>query len=147
MLSDHTVEYLNELFKDDLQKEADCDESDVSLKNPSMKTLERLNELGFGSIIYAQNMHPNPLFYKYYWWVFSKYSEDEGNDFLTDKNKLCTYDAVMLVDALQKENCSFIIYNKKCPRKGNKTPFDKSKDLDWAPDYYDDTDPEWHGHK
>ena len=118
-----------------------------SLKYPSLQSLERLKQLGFESFSFAQNMHPNPVFYKYYWWVFSKYSSEEGDAFLSSKNMMCTHNAMICVQQLKNEGCQFIVYNKKCPRWGDKTPFDQSKDLDWAPDYDEDNDPEWNGHK
>ena len=155
MLTDNQVKEMNHLFEEDLQdnspeysKEQDSRECGArSFKEPCHQNLIQIAEMGLGMMSYAQNMHPNPYFYKYGWWVFSRFSTEEGRQFLSVKNMLSTHDAAHLIKKLQELGEPFIVYNQKFHRRGEKTPFDESRDFEWAVDYDDDPDPVWKGHK
>src|SRR3546814_9858029 len=75
-----------------------------------------------GSRSYAQRMHSNPLFYKYYWWIFRAGSACEGWGFLTARHRLCTQDAIKLMDRLRAEGKSYCLYNTRqhgqAPKRG-----------------------------
>ena len=153
MLSSEQVDYFNWLFENELfeVEENNKGEQDVrtyqSAKWSNFNSLREMEEKNMNGLSFAQNMHPNPIFYKYYWWIFSKYSQQEGENFLTKQNMLSTCEAMKLMQKLNDEGTPYIVYNKKCPRWGEKTPFDKNKNLDWAPDYDNDIDYSWEGHK
>ena len=151
MLNQEQVDHLNWLFEDELiGGENNNEEDDFKTKSAKLPSFNSLREMGKNNMrgfSFAQNIHPNSIFYKYYWWVFSKYSQQEGEEFLTKQNMLTTSEAMKLMQELKDEGTPFIVYNKKCPRRGEKTPFDKNKNLDWAPDYDDDIDCPWEGHK
>ena len=155
MLNDKQVKEMNRLFEEDLQddrteyleeqKNREC--RNKGIKEPFHQNLKQIAEMGLGMMSYAQNMHSNPYFYKYGWWVFSRFSTEEGRQFLSEKNMLCTHEAMSLIKELQELCEPFILYNKKFHRRGDKTPFDESRDFEWAVDYDDDPDPAWKGHK
>ena len=49
-------------------------------------------------------VHPNPRFFKYYWWIFHEGVPVEDEDFLfQDEYRLCGYDAMKLLDRLRRE--------------------------------------------
>ena len=53
------------------------------MRIPSFKKLqEDFDQEGFKTSSYATFMHPNPIFYKYYWWVFWKGSPCDGREFI-----------------------------------------------------------------
>ena len=79
--------------------------------------------------------------------MFSRFSTEEGRQFLSVKNMLCTHDAMNIMKKLQELGEPFILLNKKFHRRGDKTPFDASRDFEWASDNDDDPDPVWKGHK
>ena len=104
---------------------------------------------GIGSS-YASNMHPNPRFYKYRWWVFWRDSVCDGRDFLDDEHALCTADAVALINKLNSACESHWIYNRQIPRhEPGTTPFDRTsdkwRDHSFSVAFDDDTDPHWNG--
>jgi len=97
---------------------------------------------------YATNMHSNPYFYKYYWWVFWQGSPMDGREFLDKKYQLCTHDTFTLLDQLRANGESWILYNKHSPRYDLiNTPFDfdhpQWKNRIFAPPFEQDTDPIW----
>ncbi len=97
---------------------------------------------------YASNMHPNPYFYKYYWWVFWQGSPVDGREFLSHDYQLCTHDAFMLLDQLNAAGESWVLYNKHSPRYDLiNTPFDVNhpqwQNRIFAPSFEQDTDPVW----
>jgi hypothetical protein len=61
-------------------------------------------------------MHPNPKFYKYYWWIFWKDSPCDGKAFLSKGNRLTTKQASNLMKKLDYESESYWIYNCRLPR-------------------------------
>lgn len=95
---------------------------------------------------YAQGVHSNPKFFKYYWWVFWNESPVDGDEFLTDSYRLRTADALQLMDRLEKAGEPYWVYNEKVPRLDPaSTPFDPQsphwEGVEWAPPYDDDPDP------
>lgn len=104
---------------------------------------------------FASGVHPNPRFFKYYWWVFWNESLVDGSEFLTDQYRLGTAAAMELVNRLKEQNEPYWLYNTKVPRLGSDIPFDPQsprwQNTKWAPAYDDDPDPvaegELTGHK
>jgi len=109
------------------------------MKLPSYAYLDKLVKEN-RSDSFAQNMHPNPRYYKYYWHVFSKDSPVEGKEFLSDKYKLSTFEADKEITRLTKLGLQYMLYNYSLPRSGNDTPFKETKSKQWAPAYDEDTD-------
>jgi hypothetical protein len=97
-------------------------------------------------------MHPNPKFYKYYWWVFWKGSPVDGDEFLSSRYRMPTAAAAQLLEELREKGEPFWLYNRQLPRKdADNTPFDPDaprwKNAEWAPPYDQDPDAVWNGHK
>jgi hypothetical protein len=103
------------------------------------------------SYSYASFMHPNPRFYKYYWWVFTLESEREGRDFLDKTPPLSTAAYIKVLEEVNRKGGICIIYNRHKPRRFDGMPFDPEsdrwRDAEWAPAFEDDPDPEWAGFK
>jgi hypothetical protein len=102
----------------------------------------------------ATYMHPNPRFYKYYWWVSCKESPVDGRQFLSTEYRLCTADAMQLLDRLKEQNEPCWLYNTRLPRMDKAhVPFplnpdsERWRDAEWAPAYDGDPDPAWNGFK
>lgn len=99
----------------------------------------------------ASDVHPNPRFYKYYWWVFWNESPVDGFEFLTDQYRLSMAAAIELMNSLKERNEPYWLYNKKVPRLGSNIPFNlqspRWQGVDWAPAYDEDPDPisDWEG--
>lgn len=93
----------------------------------------------------ARRVHPNPRFYKYYWWIFWNESPVDGRAFLADQYRLNTAAAIQLMDQLDKLGEPYWIYNEQVRRLGSTIPYDpqspKLRDIEWAPAYDDDPDP------
>jgi len=95
---------------------------------------------------YARGIHPNPYFYKYYWWVIHAGSPCDGEAFLGDEFRMAYREAAELIDRLEAEGKPFWLYNRKLPRADlRNTPWDFGaypwKDHEWAPPYDADPDP------
>ncbi|MFM2007134.1 MAG: hypothetical protein RLZZ09_2789 [Pseudomonadota bacterium] len=92
----------------------------------------------------AQSIHPNPRYYKYYWWVFWRGSPCDGEDFLTPAYWLPTKLAFELMGQLDREGQPYWVYNRQLPRLDPASPFDpehpKWRNTAWAPAYDADTD-------
>ena len=107
---------------------------------------------GFQSYSYAVFMHPNPYYYKYYWWVFWKGSPCDGYQFLDTEYRLSTKQAFDLRKKLTLERESFLLYNSRFPRLDPiNTPFDPQAKIwqgtEWAKAFDEDTDEEYKGFK
>src|SRR6185437_7678845 len=105
-----------------------------------------------GRLSYAQGIHPNPKFYKYYWWVFWRGSPVDGPRFLSKKYRLNTAAAFQLMEKLREQREPYWLYNDSLPRLDSvNTPFDprspRWKGAEWAPAYDDDRDAvvQWQG--
>lgn len=94
---------------------------------------------------FAEGVHPNPRFYKYYWWVFWNESPIDGQEFLTDKYRLNTATALALTADLKARGEPYWLYNRKLPRRDATNPFDpqssKWRSAEWAVPYDNDPDP------
>lgn len=115
---------------------------------PLHRNLSMQGPLGRTGWSCATNMHPNPELYKYYWWVFTLESEEEG--FLSNpENRLCTYDAMRTLQTLNRQKKPYLLYNKRYPRRNSlfNPESEKWKHAQWFPCLADDTDPDWKGHK
>ena len=108
-------------------------------KDPYFVNIDKWIERGSNGTSFAQRMHPNPKFYKYYWHVFSRSSEYEGDEFFK-KCKLSTYGATKEINRLRETGEPYMLYNYSLPRSGPDTPFNKNKSEHWAPPYDDDPD-------
>jgi len=104
--------------------------------------------------ISGSNLVPSPRLYKYYWWIYSLESPYENAEeiFFKDEYRLSTKQAVELIDRLHAEKISYAYVNTKHQRLGNKIwDYDKLKsefqNIDFAPNYDDDTDEVWREHK
>jgi hypothetical protein len=98
------------------------------------------------SAFFGTHLHPNPLFYKYRYWVFTKDSPCEGNDFLYGPYSVCLAEYERLVGLLAARREVHWAYSGKFPRRDPaNTPFDFSSprwaDVEWAPPFHEDTDP------
>ena len=123
------------------------------MRIPSFKKLEEdHNREGFLSRSYATFMHPKPIFYKYYWWVFWKGSPCDGKEFLGNGYRMSTKQAFELMAKLESEHESYYLYNKQLLRLDPvNTPFDpdagKWQGVEWAKAFDEDPDEEYEGHK
>lgn len=99
----------------------------------------------------ASHRHPNPRFYKYYWWIFWQESPCDGWAFKTKPYRLATQQAFDLIQRLQAEKQSYWIYNTRLPRLDPANPFNPKaevwRDAEWAPAFDEDTDAEHEGFK
>lgn len=101
---------------------------------------------------YAVGIHPNPRFYKYYWWVFHKDSPCDGEKLLSKSYRLNFAAAVRLMDRLKEAGEACWVYNREHPRRDlENTPWDFEaslwKSVEWALPYAHDPDPVYQGHK
>ena len=122
------------------------------MRVPSFQRLaEEIEAEGFLIASYASRIHPNPRFYKYYWWVFWQQSPCDGHEFLSTCHRLPTKQAFDLMQTLQSKRLSYWLYNQQLPRLDPLVPFDPSaqkwQGIEWAPTYNDDIDPEYRGYK
>jgi len=123
------------------------------MKIPDFKTLaNETKKKGFYWIFSeASFMHPNPRFYKYYWWVFWQGSPCDGRDFLNKKHRLPTKQYFDLIEKLHAEGQSYWVYNRKLPRRDPANPFNFNakvwENYEWAPPFDEDTDEECRGYK
>ena len=123
------------------------------MRVPNFAALEKQRQEGDrGCHSYAQGMHPNLLFYKYYWWVFHTDSPCDGQALLTEAYRLPTAAAFELMERLHQAREPYWLYNQQVPRwDPPTTPWDPEspcwQGVTWAPAYDQDTDPAHQGHK
>jgi hypothetical protein len=119
------------------------------MKFPAFADLEEMRTEGAQWRSYGDQINPNPRLFKYYWWIFCKYSDVEGPEFLSAKNRLCYAEAHKLTRRLEEEGEPFIVYSERLPRIG--APFDpnhkKWQGIKWAARFEDDRDAICKGHK
>jgi len=97
-----------------------------------------------GVSFYTAGLHPNPRFYKYYWWVFWRGSPVDGKEFLTKPYRVCSSTAFQLIEDFKARSEPCWVYNEKIPRKDPlNTPFDLQslRWTEWASAYDNDPDP------
>ncbi|MFK4136687.1 hypothetical protein ACI2KR_31115 [Pseudomonas luteola] len=121
--------------------------------DPTYNFLKSIRVVHAGGVFFGESLHPNVYAYKYYWWVFHEGSPCEGKEFLTEKYRLTTAEAMALIETFKKEQTPHIVYNRKRPRLPSERtpPWDVNSarwaNTVWAPRYEDDADPEHNGHK
>ena len=116
------------------------------MRTPNFEAIRRERAEGrSGFMFYTARVHPNPRFYKYYWWVFWSGSPVDGEEFLEDEYRLSTAAAIALSAELRALGEPSWWYNHRLPRRDPANPFDADKtrwaDAEWAPAYDDDPDP------
>ncbi len=125
----------------------------MTMRTPNFKTLiAETDQKGFYSLICeASFMHPNPRYYKYYWWIFWQGSTCDGLKFLSKKNRLSTKTAFDLIEKLKRDRQSYWVYNRKLPRLDPNNPFDPNakvwRKTEWAKSFDEDPDEEVNGFK
>jgi hypothetical protein len=93
-------------------------------------------------------MHKNPYFYKYYWWIFSYDSAQEGDAFLSNEFRLPTGLAMQRWKKLQESELPAIVYNTKFTRRDPSNPFNYNHSMHVnriAVSFAEDTDILWKG--
>ena len=120
--------------------------------SPTKENLKNIRaasgQLRFGSVLYqTRGIHPDPKFYKYYWYIFTEDSPSVEEGFWDQKNRLSTYEAMNQIRTLRKSGVSAIIYNVRIPRECDLFDVSNEKWTEWAPAFEDDTDQLWNGHK
>lgn len=117
------------------------------MKKPFKKSLIDDNQ----SSMHSSLIHPNPLFYKYYWQIFTLKSEFEGNDFFNKTASMSTAACMKAMHDLDEAGELYMVYNHHKPRRFEGMPFnpnsEKWRNQEWAPAFEDDQDPEWNGFK
>jgi hypothetical protein len=121
--------------------------------NPSHITKEAIkNNLeiknkDFKSVfVSGSNLHPNPILYKYYWWIYSLESEQKSaNDvFYKKAYRINTKEFEEESKRLQDNKISFAYINIKLHRLNTIFDYRKLKekypDMEFAPAYEDDND-------
>lgn len=103
----------------------------------------------------ATGVHPNPRFFKYYFWVFWSGSPVDGPAFLETRYRLPFSATLELRAALESKGERYILYNRQLPRCDAANPFDLGAKT-WggrevALPYDEDPDPiargQWAGHR
>jgi len=102
------------------------------MRGPSFKALKE-ESTGEPCAIYCEALYSwrdqNPLFFKFYWWIFHKDSPCEGGEFLDDKYRLTTKKAIDLMQQLDANKQTYFIYNHRFPRLDpENTPFDMNSE-------------------
>ena len=99
----------------------------------------------------ATSMHPNPRYYKYLWQIFTTDSPCEDGAFFANAPRLCTHEAMVLIERLTERRQRYAVYNRRLPRGGPGVPFDFQsacwQGYECAQAYDDDPDPVWNGFK
>ena len=98
---------------------------------------------------YGRLVHPNPAFWKYYFYLFTEEANLDGQAFFRDENRLCIHAYRKQVDRIERTGDLAWEYNERLPRRGPDTPFDpshpRSESFEWAPPLEEDSDPEIEG--
>lgn len=103
-----------------------------------------------GHLWCRQCVHPNPIFYKHFFQVFSTGSLWEGSAFFEHAPRLNIAEFDALIRKYRDAGTPCLIYAFRQPRLGN-TPFDRTSarwaNVIFAPAWEDDTDLVLDGHK
>ena len=115
------------------------------MREPDFIAIRAERESGRSCSSYAQGVHPNPRFYKYFWWVFWAQSPVDGWKFLGEEYRLSTASALTLLADLKRRGEPHWVYNCRVPRRDQANPFDVNhprwQGVEWALAYDDDPDP------
>ena len=123
------------------------------MMSPSRITKEFLS-LRTCVFISGSNIHPNPHFYKYHWWIYAQDSVYENADavFYKDEYRLNTYEAITKMEELRVKKIPYAYVNTQDYRLGCKgLNYDhlrsKYPNMSFAVAYEDDIDPPYNKHK
>ena len=116
------------------------------MRTPSF---ERINKTKYsGQVLFAgaRNIHPNPKWFKYYWFVFTAESLIDGDSFFSDDNKLSFSEFESELARVKSLGLEAWIYNIKLYRLGEGSPFDEAKlrakgITNFAPSFDEDQEP------
>lgn len=117
---------------------------------------ERIRKTAYsGRTIYTGTrfVHANPRFYKYYWFLFTAESKEEGGDFFAEHNRLTHAQVEQEHQRLSEKGLEVWVYNQRLHRIGDGSPFDEASlrargITAFAPAYEDDEDtPNQYGYK
>ena len=112
---------------------------------PNFNDLREMNAEKPVGRSFATGVHPNPRFYKYYWWVFWAHSPIDGFAFFGDSNRLNTAAAIELMAELSTKGEGYLLYNRRVPRRDPANPFNikspRWQGVKWALSYDEDPDP------
>ena len=119
------------------------------LSNMKTPSFTKINESKHSGKIYfagSRPVHPNPWWFKYYWWIFTSESPNDSHSFLCDENKLTFFEFERELERVKSLGLEVWIYNIKLHRLGDDSPFDEQKlrdkgITDFAPAFHDDLDP------
>jgi hypothetical protein len=116
------------------------------MMRPQFENLDRARTSGDGGPkYYGRFIHPNPEFWKYYFYVFTPDAEVEGDAFFCDANRLCIHQYQRRAAELKSSGKVGLVYNERLPRRGPETPSDEDherwSDAEWAPPLDKDLDP------
>jgi hypothetical protein len=102
-----------------------------------------------GVHFYGRLLHPNPAFWKYYFYLFTEGADVDGQAFFRDEARLCIHAYKKQVDRIEDAGALAWAYNERIPRSGPNTPFDEShprwESSEWALPLDEDPDPEVEG--
>lgn len=104
--------------------------------------------------ISGSNLHPNPLLYKYDWWIYPSNSpyDSAAEIFYESEHRLSTKEFYEMANRLYEEKIAFAYVNSKQHRLGNtiwnyaKMKHDYPNTI-FAIAYDEDTEEEYEGHK
>jgi len=113
---------------------------------PSHERLRREKERGRSGVYFSGRfVHPRPEFYKYYFYLFTEDSPQEGRAFFNKDNRLCIAAYQKRCREIEASGGLAYAYNERHPRRGDATPFDESHPkwdgVEWAPPLEEDPDP------
>lgn len=116
------------------------------MTEPTFERLREEKEAGLRGIRFqGRFLHPNPAFYKYYFYLFSEEASTEGRAFFSVENRLCIHAYRQRCEAFPSETDLAFAYNERLPRRGPEIPFDEDhprwEGQEWAPPLADDLDP------
>jgi hypothetical protein len=104
--------------------------------------------------INGTTVHPNPKFYKYYWWVYPANSPYEcaKDVFYKPEYRLTTKEMMDLCAELDAKGISYAYVNSQRYRLGNQhwdyeAIKKRQPEIEFALSYDEDTDIEYEGHK
>ena len=98
-----------------------------------------------GTYSFGPRIHARPEFYKYYFYVFTEDSPQQGQTFLNNKaNRLCIAHYAERQQEISETGDLAYVYRYQFPRRGDATPFVEShpkwKDAEWATPLDEDPD-------
>lgn len=116
------------------------------MSRPRYEQIRKRKEDGETGIYFEGSfLHPRPEFYKYYFYLFTEDSPQEGKDFFNKENRMCVAEYRKRCKEIKQAGDLAYAYNTRHPRRGDATPFDEShprwENVEWAPPLDEDPDP------